>query len=408
MNVSHTVKHSTLATGEFEHELKHILAYWSDTVFDHANGRFHPKVDHTDTPHPQAITGSVMYARILWAFSAGYSHTAIPRYRELADIAFQYIRQYLLDPEYGGVYWSVHPDGSPADSRKQTYAIAFAIYGLAEYYKVHADHAVLALAQELYLAIEQHGWDSRHGGYIEAFERDWRATTQLQLSAKDQNEKKTLNTHLHLLEAYTNLYNVWPNETLKQQIDAILGLFKNYFVSPHGHLTLFFDEQWHAKSLLRSFGHEIETSWLLCEASQVTNDGLLADSVRDLSLRLANASLKWAGKSGALPYEFDATTNGLVAEKHWWVQAEALVGFYRAGRLSGDSRYTAAANRTWQYITENLIDRERGEWYWGRDEQGRIMDHEDKAGFWKCPYHNTRCCLQMIQLLGESPTNHES
>ncbi len=401
MNARNAVRLHGLEGSEFEHELKRILGYWANTVFDKANVRFYPKVDHTDTPHPYAVSGSVMYARILWAFSAGYGHTGTPRYLQLAAIAFQYIRQHLVDPQYGGVYWSVQPDGSPADSRKQLYAIAFTIYGLAEYHKVNGDGTALALAQTLYQTAEKYSFDTRYGGYIEALGRDWTPTEELKLSAKDDNEKKTLNTHLHLLEAYTNLYAIWPDEKLKQRITALLALFEKHFVNQHGHLTLFFDEHWEARSTLRSFGHEIEASWLLCEAARAINHGELGDNIRTLSLRLAAASAKWIDKSGALLYEFHATTNTLAAEKHWWVQAEALVGFCHAGLLSGDDKYLATASRVWQYTKERLIDHKKGEWYWGRDSNGQVMAHEDKAGFWKCPYHNSRCCLQLIRLTGQ-------
>ncbi len=399
MNILNTAKPHGWKVSEFECELKRILDYWASTAFDSANARFYPKVDHTDTPYPLAVSGSVMYARILWAFSAGYRHTRTPRYLELADAAYQYIQRHFIDPEYGGVYWSVYPDGSPADSRKQIYGMAFTIYGLAAYYKVNNDGTVLALAKTLYLAIEKYSWDTRHGGYIEALARNWSPTAHLSLSEKDDNEKKTLNTHLHVLEAYTGLYEIWPNDDLKQRIIAILELFEKHFINPHGHLSLFFDEYWQTKSSLRSFGHEIEASWLLSEAARAVDDGQLSDTVRTLSLRLAAASAKWVDQSGALLYEFSAATNTLVAEKHWWVEAEALVGFYRAGLLAGDSKYMAIASRVWQYTKENLIDHQNGEWYWGRDENGHIMAHEDKAGFWKCPYHNSRCCLQMIHLL---------
>src|SRR5690606_12577005 len=208
MNALSNIAMPDLKTIEFEAELKRILGYWSDKVFDHANARFYPKVDHADNPDRTAVTGSVMYARILWAFSAGYRHTGAPRHLELADIAFQYIRQYLVDAEYGGVYWSLRPDGSPADSRKQIYAMAFTIYGLAAYYKVNNDGVVLALAKALYQAIEKYSWDTCYGGYIEALARDWSPTAHLSLSEKDNNEKKTLNTHLHVLEAYTSLYGI--------------------------------------------------------------------------------------------------------------------------------------------------------------------------------------------------------
>src|SRR3546814_764514 len=162
-----------------------------------------------------------MYARILWAFSAGYCHTATPRYLQLANIAFRYIQRHMVDTEHGGIYWSVYPDGTPADGRKQIYAMAFAIYGLAEYHKANNDDDALALAKALYHAIEKYSFDTHYGGYIEALGRDWTPTTHLSLSAKDDNEKKTLNTHLHVLEAYTNLYEIWPNDALKQRIAAL-------------------------------------------------------------------------------------------------------------------------------------------------------------------------------------------
>ncbi|GGG84734.1 cellobiose 2-epimerase [Parapedobacter pyrenivorans] len=401
MNVSSDkIKPYQLKGVEFETELHRILAYWGRVVFDNTNARFHPKVDVANRAYNEAPAGSVMYARILWAFSAGYLHAATPHYLKMANTAYRYIRQHFVDPEYGGVYWSLQPDGSAADSRKQIYAIAFTIYGLAEYYKINADPTVLAQAKQLYQCIEQYSLDRQHGGYIEAFHRDWTPTNQLRLSAKDDNEKKTLNTHLHILEAYTNLYTIWPNDTLKQRIAGILQLFEQHFITDHGHLRLFFDEQWQSKSSLQSFGHDIEASWLICEASQAIHGGQVTDTVRSLCLRLAHASLEWVDESGALPYELNPITNQLNAEKHWWVQAEAVVGFYRAGLLSGDNRYIASAARSWQYITDYLIDHQHGEWHWGRDETGQIIVYEDKAGFWKCPYHNSRCCLQLMQLMG--------
>lgn len=396
----HLITGHGLTAHEFDSELHRILDYWSDVVFDKAGGRFHPKVDNENRAYDHVASGSVMYARILWAFSAGYRHTGSLKYRDMADTAYRYISQHFVDTEYGGVYWSVHPDKSPADSKKQIYALAFTIYGLAEYVKINADHAVLTLAKALYRCIEQYSTDPQYGGYIEALSRDWAPTDQLRLSAKDGNEKKTLNTHLHILEAYTNLYGVWPDAELKEKIVGLLHLFQQHFVDQrHGHLLLFFDEQWHPKSTLQSFGHDIEASWLIAEAAHLVYDGQLPDGIRTLALKLAKAAAEGIDERGALLYEYDPT-NRLIAEKHWWVQAEAVVGFYRAGLLAADPHYLALAVNAWQYITRYMVDRKNGEWYWGRDEHGLLIDQEDKAGFWKCPYHNSRCCLEMIALLG--------
>ncbi|MGK6349769.1 AGE family epimerase/isomerase [Parapedobacter sp. DT-150] len=393
---SQRTRHSWVAAG-FETELCRILDYWADVVYDHASGRFHPKVDNENRTDDGVPSGAVMYARILWAFSAGYRHAPTPQYMEMADAAYRYIRQHFVDPQYGGVYWSVQADGSPADSRKQIYAIAFTIYGLTEYYKVRADEGILVLAKQLYTCIERYSADRKNGGYIEALASDWTPTDQLKLSEKDDNEKKTLNTHLHILEAYTNLYKVWPDPSLKERIAALLELFERRFVDRHDHLTLFFDEHWQVKSPLQSFGHDIEASWLICEAASTIHHGQVPDAIRDLALRLAQACTEWVDESGALCYELDPIANRLIEEKHWWVQAEAVVGFYHASLLSGDSRYAERASDIWQYIIDYIVDRENGEWFWGRDGSGEIMP-EDKAGFWKCPYHNSRCCLEMMRL----------
>jgi len=388
-------------TGEaFEKELHRILRYWSTIVFDETRGCFYPKVDHANRAYPQALSSAVMYARILWAFSASYRHSPDANYLKMADAAYRYIQRHFIDPQHGGVYWSLRADGTPADDRKHSYAIAFTIYGLVEYYQATKDAAILTLAKQLYRCIEQYSLDPLFGGYIEACGRDWTPTDQLRLSAKDDNERKTLNTHLHILEAYTALYEAWPDDGLKSRIADLLGLFSHRFVNQNNHLQLFFDDRWHPRSSLQSFGHDIEASWLICEAAYAIHSGHLPPHIHHLALRLANACMEWVDESGALCYELDPVNNDLNSAKHWWVQAEAVVGFYRAGILTGDSDYTFLATRIWQYITDYLIDNETGEWYWGRNENGRIMDNEDKAGFWKCPYHNSRCCLQMIRLLG--------
>src|SRR5690606_10916191 len=221
MNATTSKTPLELKRSMFDAELDRILAYWADTAYDEAYACDNPKVDHTNRPDRSAVSGSVMYARILWAFSAGYRKTANRRYLNRADAAFQYIRRHFIDPEHGSVYWSVHPDGSPADTRKQIYAIAFTIYGLSEDHAINRSSAAHALAKNLDRNTEKHSEDPQFGGYIDAFARDSSPIAYPRLSAKDNNEKKTLNTHHHILEAYTQLYKLWPNKNLKHRIVSL-------------------------------------------------------------------------------------------------------------------------------------------------------------------------------------------
>ena len=384
----------------FQGELDRILAYWSTYAPDAEHGGFHGKIDNDNHVTPHAPKGAVLHGRILWAFSAAYNHEPRPEYLAQATAAFQFLSRYFIDPTHGGVYWSVDYQGQPLDTKKQIYALAFAIYGLAEFYRASGRESTLTMARELYSTIEQHSHDATYGGYLEALARDWSPLADLRLSAKDANEKKSMNTHLHVLEAYANLYRVWPDAGLRQRIGQLLDVFFDHIIdSQTQHLILFSDEDWTPKSTTVSYGHDIEAAWLLLEAAEVLGDDVRINRFQEVAVRMAQAAFEGLNLSGGLNYEYEPDTNHLVAERHSWVQAEAMVGFLNAYELSGETRFYDAFQSVWDFTQRHILDQARGEWYWGVQADQAVMTGQDKAGFWKCPYHNSRACLEIMRRL---------
>ena len=386
---------------ELRSELEAILNYWAKFTPDQQQGGFYGKIDNQNFPDLTAPVGLVMCSRILWAFSAGTATTGNSRHREMADRAFQFISDHFTDNKYGGVYWSVKPGGAVLDTKKQLYGQAFCIYGLSEYFRLTADQQALEKAIGLYHCIEQYGFDKEKNGYIEAFARDWTELSDLRLSAKDNNERKTMNTHLHVIEAYGNLYSVWPDPLLKERIVNLLGLFDRYFIDhTHFHLRLFFDDDWVSRSALQSFGHDIEAAWLLLQCAAIIAEEELISHFRKLAVRITDAAAEGRDTDGGLWYEFEPAENTLIREKHSWPQAEALIGFYNAWQLTGEKKYYQHCMDTWAFIRQYIWDHANGEWFWGVFDDYSIMP-EDKAGFWKCPYHNSRAMLELMKRINE-------
>lgn len=383
---------------ELEAELENILAYWSTKAVDHEKGGFYGRIGSNGIIDHSAVKGSVLYARILWTFSAACIHKNDYALLPLAHRAYDYITGHFMDRKNGGLFWSIHSNGRPADTKKQVYAIAFAIYALSGYYRLTQKEEVRNLAIGLFTLIEEHACDPVNGGYTEALTADWQPIDDLRLSAKDANEKKTMNTHLHVLEAYTALYAVWPDEKLKEQLHALIRHFTDHMIHAQTHhLNLFFSEQWQQRSDLVSFGHDIEASWLLAEAALLTGDPSLIKKIDAQSLAIAQAAGEGLDTDGGLFYEYFPAEKKLVKEKHWWPQAEAMVGFFHAWEISGNRKWLHQSILSWEFVKEKILDKKNGEWFWGIDENGLVMEKEDKAGFWKCPYHNSRACMEIIR-----------
>lgn len=380
---------------EIAQELDAILSFWITHCVDESNGGFIGRMDHQNRIDPDATKGSVLNSRILWTFSAAAHYTGSDVHRAMADRAFDYLQRHFIDTEWGGVYWSVTAGGQPLDTKKQIYALAFAMYAFSEYYRLTANGAALGAAKELFALIETHSYDGVHGGYIEALARDWQPLADLRLSAKDANEQKSMNTHLHVLEAYANLYRVWPDALLRKRLVALVRHFLDHIIHPQsGHLQLFFNESWEPRSTAVSYGHDIEAAWLVQEAAAVIGDENLITEVKTRSLQVAEAAARGLDVDGGLWYEREG--EHLVKEKHWWPQAEAMVGFFNAWQLTGDAVQLQRSVNNWRFVQQHIIDRELGEWIWGvREDYGR-MPGEDKVGIWKCNYHNGRACLELL------------
>ena len=284
----------------------------------------------------------------------------------MASRAYYYIVDHFIDRKYGGVYWSVDNNGSPLETRKQIYGLAFCIYGLAEYYKASDDRIALHLAKDLFNKIEEYSYDKLKGGYLEAFTQGWKPMDDMRLSEKDDNEKKTMNTHLHIIEAYANLATVCPDRRIKEKIRHLLDVFGKYFIDREtSHLHLFMDENWNVRSSLISYGHDIEAAWLLPESAAVLNDEEIIHWLNELSIKLADAAAEGLDNDGGLWYEYDPATSHLVREKHSWPQAEAMVGFFNAYQLTGNEKYLYYSLNSWEFVKRHIKDNDKGEWFWG-------------------------------------------
>ena len=378
-----------------------ILPFWMTRMLD-PRGGFYGRIDGLGNVHPEAEKGAILNARILWTFSAAYRILGEPAYLYMATRAKCALLDNFFDPEYSGVYWSLNPDGTPRDTKKQIYALGFAIYGLSEYARATGDKSSLAHAMKLFFDIENHSFDTERNGYFEAFTREWGEIADMRLSDKDANERKTMNTHLHILEPYTNLYRVWPDARLAAAIRNLIDIFIDRILDPQTfHLRLFFDDDWNSKVDATSYGHDIEASWLIHEAALVLGDEALLARVEPVVRAIAqHAEFECLGvkvNNDHSPVHGSLSTDHALSPQ-WWEYAETVVGYYNIWQHFGDAEALDRALSTWDFIKSHLVDREQGEWYWAVHFPDLTPDtSEDKAGFWKCPYHNGRACMELME-----------
>ena len=384
---------------EVEEVLKNnILSYWKNNLVDIENGGFLGQITGDEIIKRDAPKGAVLNARILWTYSAAYRVLKDDAYLQIAKRAKDFLLDYFYDKKEGGIYWLLDYKGNPIETKKQIYALGFGVYGLSEYYRATNDKEALDYAIKLYQTIEEHSFDRENNGYLEAFTKDWKLIEDMRLSEKDSNEQKTMNTHLHILEPYTNLYRVWKDNSLKKQLKNLINLFLYKIIDHQSHhLNLFFDNNWNSKSEVISYGHDIEAAWLLYEAALVLDDSETLEKIKSVVPHIVKAAEKGFQPDGSMVYEKNKDTGQIDRERHWWVQAETVIGFLNQYQYFNDEISLNKALDCWQFIQQNLIDWENGEWFWSIYEDGSINRKDDKAGIWKCPYHNSRMCLEIIE-----------
>lgn len=389
---------------------ENILPFWLK-LQDPERGGFYGRVTGKGELQTEANRGGILNARILWSFSAAYRVLGKPEYLQAATNARDYILQHFVDAEFGGTYWELDAEGKPMDTKKQFYALGFMLYGMSEYARATGDEQALYCALQFFDCIEEHSWEPQYGGYIEALSRDWQPLADVRLSDKDANYPKSQNTHLHIIEPYTNLlrtlketrganYKIEAYQArVEKAVRRLVVIFCDKILNPETHhLDLFFENDWtRGAGWLESYGHDIECSWLMHEAALVLGDSEVLERVEPIVQLVAKASEKGINPDGSMTHEANLDAGTVDDDRHWWVQAEAVVGFLNVYQHFGDETALQRALDCWHYIEQNLIDSEGGEWWWSRDREGNINRTDDKAGFWKCPYHNSRMCLEVLE-----------
>ncbi len=379
-------------------ELDNILTYWTTFGIDDEYGGFVGKRDFYNNLVPFAAKGIILNTRLLWSFSAASNYLKSSKYEWVCNRAYDYIKTHFKDEDHGGVYWEVNHDGITRNTRKQVYAQAFAIYALSEYYIFSKRQEVKDWAVSIFKNLELYAKDSHHLGYFEAFNEDWTTISDMRLSEKDMNAAKTMNTHLHILEAYTNLLKIYDDQDLEDALKELIALFQNKFLNNFNNYDLFFDEKWNLLSSTISYGHDIETAWLIVEAAKILKIESISQQVQDTAIKVIDTFLLEAlDDDGAVMNEKNRNSNQFDTDRHWWPQVEALIGLKYGYTLTHNNEYLKKSINIWEFTKKYLIDYQYGEWHFRVDEEGKPYQNEDKISMWKAPYHTTRACIIMNQ-----------
>jgi mannobiose 2-epimerase len=377
-----------------------ILPFWIAQAVNRPAGTFHGALTNALVVDPAAERGALLSSRILWTYARAFRQYGDAGYRQMADLAYADLMARYHDAPHDGFFWSIDAAGGVLRDRKQVYGQAFAIYALSEHHAATGASDPLARAIAVFRLLEQHARDRVDGGYFEAFSRDWTPIADMRLSDADQNDPKSQNTMLHVMEAYTRLLTVWPDRVLKSALRELVEVMLTRILDLRTmHLGLFFTRDWQPTSRKISYGHDIEAAWLLTRAAAVLDDPILTRRVRYVALKIADVTLAEGTDTDGAIFNMGDPTGIIDDTREWWPQAEAVVGFIDAWQLSGDPRYLAAAAKTWDFIERNLIDRQHGEWFRGVTKAGAVIQSFEKVGFWKCPYHNGRMGLELAARL---------
>jgi mannobiose 2-epimerase len=391
---------------EIETELvDDILAFWVKNVYNPELKTFYGRIKLDGTPDPEFNKSAVLITRILWAFSAVYRKYPREEYKLMANEAYRIIRTYFEDKEFGGIFWEIKGNHEPADTKKQFYALAFCIYACSEYYLAFGDENARQFTVSIFDVIESRSFNPANQGYIDVLSRNYEKISGLRLSEKEIADTMTMNTHLHLLEAYTNLYRIWKDAHLQLKLENLLRIFLDKIIdSKTWHFNLFFDDSWEKVGRVESYGHDIEGTWLMYEAAEVLGNHSIIKEVETVAVKMGEVTINEGivKEHGGLLYEKE--DGHLLEEFHWWPQAEAAIGFFNLWQITGNGKYLDSAVGSWEFIKTYIIDKKGGEWFWGVDKNLETMPIE-KVNGWKGPYHNGRMCLELISRIERAIEN---
>ena len=379
-----------------EHLLNDIIPFWQ-RLRDEEYGGFYGYMGYDLAIDKKAVKGCILNSRILWFFSNAYLLLKDEQLLKDAGHAFKFLKDHCLDEENGGIYWSLTYAGKPEDTTKHTYNQAFAIYALSSYYDASKDEQALKIAKELYHIVETKCKDEY--GYLEAFNIRFEPAENDKLSENGVMAEKTMNTLLHVFEAYTELYRVTHDGKVADNIRYMLDLVADkIYNSKIGRQEVFFDRTWNTLIDLYSYGHDIETAWLIDRGLEILGDDAYTAKLSPITKTITENIYKRAYIDHSLVNEAE---NGVVdTTRIWWVQAEAVVGFLNGYQKSPEHKeYLEAAEDIWGYIRDYLVDKRCSEWYWALDENRKPLE-KPIVEPWKCPYHNGRMCFEVIRRIG--------
>ena len=375
-----------------------IIPFW-ENLRDDEYGGFYGYLDYDLNLDKKAEKGCILNSRITWFFASAYMTLKDPKLLDEAKHGYEFMKRFCIDREYGGIYWSMNYDGTPKDTTKHTYNQAFSIYALSAYYEASGDAEALELALQLFHLIEDKCTDE--GGYLEAFTREFKPESNEKLSENGVLAERTMNTLLHALEAYTELYKVSKDAEVKERLEWLLDTFAGKVYNPAlKRQEVFFDKEYRSLIDLYSYGHDIETSWLLDRATEVLEEKTYTEKITKITDVLAEQIYEIAFDGHSVLTECEKGVPYTV--RVWWVQAESIVGFINAYEKTGDAKFYQAAEKIWDYIKEYFIDKRPGsEWFWDLHADGSPRVGRPIVEPWKCPYHNGRMCLEIIRRLSK-------
>lgn len=378
-----------------EHLLHTIIPFWKN-LRDNEHGGYYGWLGYDLALDKKAVKGCILNSRITWFFANAYTLLKDESLLDEAKHGFAFMKDYCFDKENGGIYWSITYDGKPEDTTKHTYNQAFCIYALSSYYEASKDEEALAMAKELFHIIEEKCTDEV--GYLEAFDREFHLIENDKLSENGVIADKTMNTLLHVFEAYTELYRVSKDTEVKKRLEWILDTIADKIYNPKLHRQeVFFDKNYNSILDLHSYGHDIETAWLLNRGVDVLVEEAYQKKMGPIIDDLTAQVYKVAFDGHSLANECE---KGVVnTHRIWWVQAETVIGFLNGYQRNPEKKeYLEAAKSEWQFIKDYVIDKREGsEWFWEVDENGKPYPDRPIVEPWKCPYHNGRMCIEVIR-----------